>query len=120
MSERDDVPARRELTIRKPYFDLIASGIKTVEVRVRYASMRKIQPGQELDFVSGVERLRTRVMRVSEYASFTEMLEHEDPIAVGGELGKNTDELLAVIRSIYPPEKESLGVLAIEVETPGQ
>jgi ASC-1-like (ASCH) protein len=101
VSERDDILARRELHIRKPYFDLIASGVKTVEVRVGYASMRKIQPGQDLDFVSGDERLRTRVTRVSEYISFEEMLKHEDPIAIGGDLGKDVGELLAVIRSIY-------------------
>ncbi|GAA3219725.1 hypothetical protein [Nonomuraea helvata] len=58
----------------------------------------------------------TRVVRVSLYASFEEMLENEDPIAIGGDLGKNPQELLAVIRSIYPPEKERLGVLAIGVE----
>ncbi|GAA3624353.1 hypothetical protein GCM10022419_132470 [Nonomuraea rosea] len=120
MSERDDIPARRELHIRKPYFDLIASGIKTVEVRVGYASMRKIQPGQELDFVSGDQRLRTRVVRVSEYASFEALLEHEDPIAIGGDLGKNPDELLGVIRSIYPAEKERLGVLALAIEPFGR
>ncbi|MEQ4720958.1 ASCH domain-containing protein [Nonomuraea sp. B19D2] len=116
MSETDATPAARELRIRKPYFDLIASGIKTVEVRVAYASMRKIQPGQNLDFVCGEERLPTRIVRVSRYTSFEEMLEQEDPIAIGGDLGKNPQELLAVIRSIYPPEKERLGVLAIGVE----
>ncbi|MFC5828633.1 ASCH domain-containing protein [Nonomuraea insulae] len=116
MSEHDDAPPRRELNIRKPYFDLIATGIKTVEVRVGYPSMRKIQPGQQLDFVSGDQRLATRVLRMSEYASFEDMLKDEDPVAIGGDLGKNTDELLAVIRGIYPPEKENLGVLAIAVE----
>ncbi|MGW3352165.1 ASCH domain-containing protein [Nonomuraea rubra] len=107
---------RRELNIRKPYFDLMASGVKTVEVRVGYPSMRKIQNGQHLDFVSGAHRLRTRVVRVSEYVSFEELLKHEDPVAIGGELGEDTAELLAVIRGIYPPEKERLGVLAIEVD----
>jgi ASC-1-like (ASCH) protein len=108
------MPAR-ELNIRKPYFDLIVSGVKTVEVRVGYPRMRQIEPGQELIFVSGHERLRTRVLRVTEYRSFEEMLEHEDPTAIGGDLGEDREELLAVIRSIYPSEKERLGVLAIAV-----
>jgi ASC-1-like (ASCH) protein len=116
MSEPQDVSPRRELNIRKPYFDLIGSGAKTVEVRVGYPSMRKIQAGQQLDFVSGAERLRTRVVRVSEYGAFEELLTYEDPVAIGGKLGEDTAELLAVFRSIYPPEKERLGVLAIEVE----
>ncbi|MFC5829493.1 ASCH domain-containing protein [Nonomuraea insulae] len=78
MSEHDHAPPRRELNIRKPYFDLIVAGIKTVEVRVGYPSMRKIQPGQQLDFISRDQRLATRVLRMSEYASFEDMLEHED------------------------------------------
>ncbi|MFI6321609.1 ASCH domain-containing protein [Nonomuraea sp. NPDC050556] len=105
----------RELNIRKPYFDLIASGVKTVEVRVGYESMRKIRPGQRLTFVSEGERLSTRVTGVTEYASFEELLDQEDPIAIGGDLGKDRSELLKVIRSIYPPKKERLGVLAIGV-----
>jgi ASC-1-like (ASCH) protein len=107
---------KRELKIRQPYLELIASGTKTVEVRVGYPRMRAIQAGQELTFVSGDRRVPTRVTRVTEYPSFDAMLEHEDPRSIGGDLGDNPAELLAVIRSIYPPEKERLGVLAIEVE----
>ncbi len=54
--------------------------------------------------------------RVSEYASFEDMLAHEDPRSIGGELGESKEELLSAIRNIYPPEKEQLGVLAIEIE----
>jgi ASC-1-like (ASCH) protein len=107
---------KRELNIRAPYLELIADGTKTVEVRVGYPRMRAIQAGQELTFVSGGRRVPTRVMRVTEYPSFDAMLDHEDPRSIGGDLGDKPGELLAVIRSIYPPEKERLGVLAIEVE----
>jgi hypothetical protein len=34
-------------------------------------------------------------------------------MSIGGELGKDWDGLLSVIRSVHPPEKESLGFLAI-------
>jgi ASC-1-like (ASCH) protein len=44
------------------------------------------------------------------------MLDQEDPRAIGGELGESRADLLQVIRQIYPPEKEALGVLAIEIE----
>lgn len=116
MSESPAIEPRRELNIRKPYLKLIADGIKTVEVRVGYASMRRITPGQYLKFMNGDEAVLTRVRRVTEYASFAEMLDHEDPKAIGGELGESKEKLLTVIREIYPPEKERLGVLAIEVE----
>jgi ASC-1-like (ASCH) protein len=105
-----------EMTIRLPYLKLIASGVKTVEVRVGYPRMRKIRAGDRLTFISGEERLPTVVKRVTEYASFDAMLDNEDARSIGGELGESREGLLAVIRGIYPPEKERLGVLAIEVE----
>jgi ASC-1-like (ASCH) protein len=111
-----DSQPKREINIRKEYLKLITDGIKTVEVRVGYPRMRTIQAGQELTFVSGDQRVPSIVKRVTEYASFEEMLDHEDARSIGGDLGESRDDLLAVIRSIYPPEKERLGVLAIEVE----
>lgn len=116
MIDSFDAQPKRQLKIRKPYLELISEGIKTVEVRVGYPNMRKIQPGQNLNFTSGDDTVMTRVKRVTEYSSFEDMLTQEDPISIGGELGESKDELLAVIRSIYPPEKEQLGVLAIEIE----
>jgi ASC-1-like (ASCH) protein len=44
------------------------------------------------------------------------MLDHEDTVAIGGYFEESRDELLAVIREIYPPEKEKLGVLAMQIE----
>jgi ASC-1-like (ASCH) protein len=111
----DTVPGHR-LNLRKPYLKLITDGIKTVEVRVGYPRMRKIQAGHELTFVSGDDTVATRVKRVTEYENFETMLDYEDAVAIGGDLGESRDELLAVIREIYPPEKEKLGVLAIQIE----
>ena len=111
-----DSQLKQEINIRREYLKLITDGVKTVEVRVGYPRMRRIQPGQELTFVSGDQRVPTTVKRVTEYGSFEDMLDHEDARSIGGDLGDSREELLAVIRSIYPPEKERLGVLAIEVE----
>jgi ASC-1-like (ASCH) protein len=111
-----DSQPKREINIRKEYLKLITDGVKTVEVRVGYPRMRSIQPGQELTFVSGDQRVPTTVKRVTEYPSFEEMLDREDARSIGGGLGESRENLLAVIRSIYPPDKERLGVLAIEIE----
>lgn len=119
MTDRADDEPRRELNIRRPYLQLITDGIKTVEVRVGYPGMRKIKAGQELTFVSGDLRVPTLVRRVTEYPSFDAMLDHEEPRSIGGELGESREQLLDVIRSIYPPEKERLGVLAIEIQVIG-
>ncbi|MGW0735110.1 ASCH domain-containing protein [Streptomyces sp. NPDC002851] len=109
--------ARQEhaLNIRKPYFDLISQGIKTIEVRVGYPKIRRIAVGDLLRFTSGDETLHTRVTEVAEYRSFTAMLDAEDNAAIGAH-SMSRAELLDVIREIYPPEKEALGVFAIHIE----
>ncbi|MGH8909779.1 MAG: ASCH domain-containing protein [Egibacteraceae bacterium] len=104
----------RVMSIYQQYLRLIASGEKTVEVRVGYPSMRRIAPGQLIRFVSGDEACLTRVTRVTEYPSFEAMLDQEDPAAIGATGSR--EELLMAIHAIYPPEKEALGVLVIEVE----
>ncbi|MBT2385271.1 ASCH domain-containing protein [Streptomyces sp. ISL-11] len=106
----------RVINIRKPYLELIASGRKTIEVRVGYPSMRKLAPGQVLRFASGDASVRTRVTKVNRYPSFEAMLDAENNTTIGSE-GMTRDDLLSACRDIYPAEKEALGVLAIHVET---
>jgi ASC-1-like (ASCH) protein len=110
-----DLPARRDMNLKKPSLELVAAGTKTVEVRVAHESTKKIRPGMEILFHSGDEECLTRVVDVRTYGSFEGLLDHEDPRAIGGELGESRDDLLWAIRDIYPPEKEALGVLAIEI-----
>ena len=55
-----------------------------------------------------------RIKRVSRYADFDELLDNEDLKEIYP--GKRKDELLHELRRLYPPEKESLGVMAIEIE----
>lgn len=111
-----DTAPSHQLNLRKPYLKLISDGIKTVEVRVGYPKMRRIQAGHELTFASGDDTVVTRVKRVTEYDSFEALLDHEDTVAIGGDLGESRDELLTAIQDIYSPEKEKLGVLAIQIE----
>ncbi len=106
----------KDMNLKKPYFQLLADGTKTIEVRVAYENMKKIQSGWEILFRSGDDTCLTRVREVRTYSSFEEMLDHEDMRAIGGELGESRQDLLRAIRDIYPPEKEALGVLAIEIE----
>ncbi|MEU2303371.1 ASCH domain-containing protein [Streptomyces misionensis] len=62
--------AEHSLNIRKPCFDLIASGAKTIEVRVGYPKIRKITAGDTLRISCGDDTLTRRVIKVSEYESF--------------------------------------------------
>ncbi len=103
----------RLIRIYRKYFDLIASGKKTIEIRVGYSSMKKIKPGQLLRFVSQSESCLTRVIDVREYSSFEELFEKEDFTKINPDKGKA--EQLADVRNIFSREKEALGVLAIEI-----
>lgn len=114
MADTEPQPAEHSLNIRKPYFDLIASGAKTIEVRVGYPKIRKFAAGDVLRFTCEDESLTTRIIEVKEYASFKAMLDTEDAAAIGGP-DMTHDQLVAAIRDIYPPEKEALGVFALHL-----
>ncbi len=62
-------PRAHEMGIYKRYFDLIASGQKTTEIRVNDSSRRKIKPGSLIRFKCRDEEVLTRVTKVAHYAS---------------------------------------------------
>lgn len=109
-------PAQHALNIRKPYFDLIATGSKTIEIRVGYPKIRRMAVGDSLRVTSGDDTLTTRIAALNAYPSFEAMLDAENNTAIG-EPGMTREELLAACRAIYPPEKEALGVVAIHLRT---
>lgn len=100
--------------IYKRYFDLIASGHKTIEIRVNDSSRRNIKMGALIRFRCQGEELLTRVTRVARYANFEDMFDHEEAASVNPIATR--EEQLANIRQIYPPEREALGVVAIGIE----
>jgi ASC-1-like (ASCH) protein len=104
----------REMNIYRRYFDLVAAGRKTIEVRVQYPKLCELAAGDHIRFVCGRDEALTVVRRVTRYRSFEELLDGESPGNVNPDSSRN--EQLASIRSIYGPEKEALGVLAIEIK----
>jgi ASC-1-like (ASCH) protein len=103
-----------EMGIYKRYFDLIASGSKTTEIRVNDSSRKKIKPGSLIRFRCQGDEVLTRVTRIARYPTFETMLDHEDLASVNPLATR--EEQLANIRQIYPPEREALGVIAIGIE----
>ncbi|MFF7379131.1 ASCH domain-containing protein [Streptomyces massasporeus] len=105
-----------ELNLYPQYFDLVAAGRKTREVRVKYPKFDGLAVGDLIRFaVQGTDRsCMTRVTRVAEYASFEELLDAEGPSQVNPEATR--EEQLSNIRRIYQPDKERLGCLAIGIE----
>jgi ASC-1-like (ASCH) protein len=103
-----------EMGIYKRYFDLIATGRKTTEIRVNDSSRRKIKEGSLIRFRCQGDQVLTRVTRVARYQSFDEMFDHESVASVNP-LATRAEQL-ANIRQIYPPEREALGVIALGIE----
>jgi ASC-1-like (ASCH) protein len=104
-----------KLRIKQVYLDLIAKGLKTLEIRVAYPWLKPVEPGKDILFMSGGGRsnLRCHVTNVRSYSSFKEMLDHED---VDRALpGVDSSDALKLLTTLYPPHKERLGVVVIEL-----
>ena len=101
----------KTLWIRDEYLTRILEGRKTVEVRVGYANIVRLQPGDRL-LLNG--RHPFTIRRVGRYASFAELLAGEDAAVIAP--GLMPGEVLSALRALYGPDKECLGVLALEIE----
>jgi ASC-1-like (ASCH) protein len=110
----DPVVRAHEMGIYKRYFDLIATGRKTTEIRVNDSSRKKIRKGSLIRFRCQRDQVLTRVTRIARYATFDDMFDHESATSVNPLATR--EEQLANIRQIYPPEREALGVIAIGIE----
>ncbi|MEU6390283.1 ASCH domain-containing protein [Streptomyces sp. NPDC046939] len=111
-----DTTARvHALNLYRQYFDLVAAGTKTIEVRVKYPHLEDLAAGDIIRFrVKGTdETCDVRVLRVTEYETFEALLDGEGPANVNPDATR--EEQLTNIRSIYGPQKEALGALAVEI-----
>lgn len=117
----DTTTARRhDLNLYRRYFELVAAGRKSIEVRVRYPHLAGMAAGDTIRFrIKGTdETCDVLVKRVTAYPDFEALLDGEGPANVNPAASR--EEQLANIRAIYPPEKEGLGALAIEIELIGE
>jgi ASC-1-like (ASCH) protein len=54
----------REMNLYRRYFDLVANGNKSVEVRVQYPKLRNLEAGDRTRFACGQDTALTVVRRV--------------------------------------------------------
>jgi PAS domain S-box-containing protein len=101
----------KTLWIKDEYLQQILDGKKTIEVRVGYGNMLRLAPGDHLMLN---DRHLFCIKRIGRYASFTALLAQENHQSIAPEL--TSAELEAALHAIYPPEKESLGVIALELQ----
>jgi ASC-1-like (ASCH) protein len=100
----------KTLWIREEYLDWILQGRKSVEVRVGYSNIARLETG---DVLLLNEQQPYEIKRIGRYASFEDLLAHEDPSTIAPDLTR--EELLEALRALYPAEKEALGVIALEI-----
>jgi ASC-1-like (ASCH) protein len=102
------------LWIRPKYLEWILSGRKTVEVRVAYPNILRLEVGDVLV----LNKLhRYSITRITRYPDFEALLAAEDAAAIAPDLP--ADEIVPVLRGLYPREKEALGAVALEIEPAG-
>jgi ASC-1-like (ASCH) protein len=101
----------RTLWIKEQYLQNILAGDKDIEVRVAYSNIARLQPG---DVVRLNDRYPATIRRVARYRSFAELLQSEDVARIAPQLDR--EQVLSALRAIYPPEKEALGVVALQLE----
>ncbi len=101
------------LNIRTEYLGMILDGRKTIEVRVAYPRFAEMAADDTVRFNGHHEY---RVAGVARYPSFQALVEAED---VRRMYPTDPDNLLSLLREIYPPDKEALGVLAIHLRAIG-
>ena len=63
--------------IKRDNYNLINKGIKTLEVRVGYLDIKRVQKGDTITFRE-YSNTKFEVLRVTRYKDFPEMLDNED------------------------------------------
>lgn len=102
----------KTLWIKRQFLEEILGGRKTIEVRVGYRSIQELKPGMRLLLN---EKHEIGIKDVRRYPTFSEMLEHEEAEKIAPGMPKG--EILRILRSLYSPFEEKLGVFAIELES---
>ena len=105
----------RKMRIKRPYFDAIMSGRKTLEVRVGYDSIKRLKAGELLQLETGHTSGVVRIKSIRVYDNFADMLATEPWREIVPQVN-NEATALQLLREIYPAHKERLGVHVIEVE----
>lgn len=101
----------KTLWLKDEYLRQILAGRKTVEVRVGYTNITRLQAG---DIVLLNDQYRYLIAEIRRYADFEAMIAAENPATIAPDLPDRA-VLLAACHAIYPPDKEALGVIALEI-----
>jgi ASC-1-like (ASCH) protein len=102
----------KTLWIKEEFLRLILAGQKTVEIRVGYQNIRRLQAG---DMLLLNEQYLYEIVDIRHYPNFAAMVAAEKTDTIAPHI-IDPQALLEACRAIYPPEKEALGVIALEIK----
>jgi ASC-1-like (ASCH) protein/GNAT superfamily N-acetyltransferase len=104
----------RQMRVKQNFLDFIRKGEKTLEVRVGYSNIKTIRPGESIRFASRTQEHVVRVRYIRQYSTFDEMLKIEESNRIAPGLPKQ--DVLQLLREIYPPDRERLGVFVLDIK----
>ena len=88
-------------------------GRKTLEVRVGYKSINRIQKGDHVSLATHAGNFEVEIKDIRLYDTFEEMLNSEPWQQIAPD-SESQDEVLVLLKRIYPADKERLGVVVFE------
>lgn len=105
------------MELLSPFFDAIAAGDKTVEMRLDDAKRRWIREGDLIEFCCAEHagrKLTVEVAKKTSFVDFEELVEHYDAKALGFD-GCAKQEICTYMRSLYDPQRlKACHAVAIE------
>ena len=104
----------RTMRVKKKFFDLIKLGEKTLEVRVGYNTINRIQIGERINLATHNDSCKVQIRDIRRYKTFKGMLEEEPYKRISPD-SRSVKEVLSLFKRIYGPEKEKLGVVVLEL-----
>jgi ASC-1-like (ASCH) protein len=104
----------REMRVKPRFINLIRSGQKTLEVRVGYDSINRIQVGERIKLISHESMLDVRVSAIRRYPTIELLLQGESWEKIAPDL-TSKERAHQLLRQIYPLEKERLGMVVLEI-----
>jgi ASC-1-like (ASCH) protein len=102
----------KTMRVKKQYYNAIMSGAKPLEVRVGYGNIKKIRDGDKIRLECGKVHGIVQVVAVRVYDTFADMLANENAAHI---VPENPKGALQVLQSIYPKDKEALGVYVLQL-----
>lgn len=102
-----------ELHMRSNFFDQVVAGQKTLIVRVNDSTVQGLQANDIVELKAHNRSRDVRILGIRTYHNFEDMLRSENSSRILP--GANKQQTLALLRNMYPPDQERLGVYMLEV-----